>query len=212
MKINFILKAYQFLTLSFLLVGFSLNLFAQSSELVTVTSNVFTPKELNITAGDEVVWMNTQGNHNVDGNKSIFPDNPESFGNEVGSGWTYKFVFNTPGTYDYQCDPHAGIGMVGKIIVNPKVATLAQLFAESSAKLRLFPNPATQLIELTIPKDYGRISSIKIFSIAGTVIDEMVFSGNSEQVRYNISLFRNGIYFMEINSGTRKDVLKFVKQ
>ena len=90
---------------------------AQTSHTVNVTSNVFTPDEITITAGDTVIWTNSQGSHNVNGTTSTFPSNPESFGNEVGSGWTFSHVFTIPGTYDYQCDPHVSFGMTGQIIV-----------------------------------------------------------------------------------------------
>jgi len=104
---------------------------AQTSHLVAVTNNIFTPKELTITAGDTVIWRNTQGSHNVNGNKSKFPNNPVSFGNAVASGWTFKFVFTVPGVYDYQCDPHAGFGMTGKVTVlsNPNNLSLTTAFS-----------------------------------------------------------------------------------
>ncbi len=89
----------------------------QTSHAVNVTSNVFTPAEITINQGDEVVWTNTQGNHNVNGLQSKFPDNPESFGNAVGSGWVFSHVFTIAGVYDYQCDPHVNFGMVGKVTV-----------------------------------------------------------------------------------------------
>lgn len=92
-------------------------IFAQTKHIVEVSNNKYSPKELQITVGDTVEWKNIQGYHNVNGKTSTFPSNPESFGNALGTGWTYKFVFNVPGKYDYQCDPHVGWGMVGKIEV-----------------------------------------------------------------------------------------------
>ncbi|WP_340111828.1 T9SS type A sorting domain-containing protein [Maribellus mangrovi] len=91
---------------------------SQTKHVVNVSNDVFTPHELTIEAGDIVEWQNTQGWHNVNGNQHTYPNNPESFGNEPGSGWTYSFVFNTEGTYKYQCDPHVSLGMVGQIVVN----------------------------------------------------------------------------------------------
>lgn len=88
-----------------------------AKHIVQVTNNVFTPKELKINPGDTVEWKNTQGFHNVNGKQTTYPGNPESFGNSTGSGWTYKFVFTKSGKYDYQCDPHVGLGMVGKVEV-----------------------------------------------------------------------------------------------
>jgi plastocyanin len=104
-----IISALMLLTIS--------QLVAQSKHIVEVTQNVFTPDELNIIAGDTVEWRNTDGYHNVNGTTDTYPSNPESFGNSPGNGWTYSHVFTIPGEYDYQCDPHVGLGMVGKIVV-----------------------------------------------------------------------------------------------
>lgn len=92
---------------------------------VSVTSNTFSPSQLNISLGDTVTWTNTEGHHNVNGTQATFPSNPASFGNNVGSGWTFSHAFTLAGTYDYQCDPHAGLGMTGRIVVTgPLVLTI----------------------------------------------------------------------------------------
>lgn len=89
----------------------------QTVHHVDVSDTQFTPAELIIIVGDTVEWTNTLGTHNVNGNKNFFPSNPESFGNNVGEGWTYRYVFNTPGEYDYRCDPHTAMGMAGTVTV-----------------------------------------------------------------------------------------------
>ena len=89
----------------------------QASHSVDVTNNEFTPKEITINQGDTVIWTNSEGNHNVNGLQSAYPSNPESFGNDVGSGWVFSHVFTLPGVYDYQCDPHVRSSMFGKVIV-----------------------------------------------------------------------------------------------
>ena len=92
--------------------------------LVEVTSNVFTPKDITINVGETVRWENRGGVHNVNGQQSTYPNNPDSFfsGNPSGSAWVYDYTFNTPGFYNYQCDPHVSIGMVGTItVVEPEV-------------------------------------------------------------------------------------------
>ena len=89
----------------------------QTPHDINVANYSFTPDELTITVGDTVIWTNTEGTHNVNGRQTTFPANPESFGNTVGPGWVFSHVFTIPGTYNYQCDPHASLGMVGKVIV-----------------------------------------------------------------------------------------------
>ncbi len=95
----------------------SLQTSAQTKHSVQVSNNVFSPDELSINVGDTVEWKNIQGFHNVNGTKATYPNNPESFGNSTGNGWTYSYVFKTAGKYDYRCDPHVGLGMTGKIEV-----------------------------------------------------------------------------------------------
>ena len=111
-------KNYRGLLLFSLLVTMQVPLSAQKSHAVGVTRGTFTPDILIITAGDTVIWTNTEGKHNVNGTRATFPSNPESFGNEVGPpGWVFSHVFTKTGVYDYHCDPHAEFGMVGKVIV-----------------------------------------------------------------------------------------------
>ena len=88
--------------------------------MVDATSaNEFTPADITINVGEVVGWTNQGGNHNVNGSLATYPDNPEGFDNGAASTdtWTYSKTFTIAGVYDYQCDPHAGLGMVGTVTV-----------------------------------------------------------------------------------------------
>ncbi|HEY3371833.1 MAG TPA: plastocyanin/azurin family copper-binding protein [Prolixibacteraceae bacterium] len=408
--------------MTFVIAISTLNLVGQTKHSVSVTNYQFTPKELTITAGDTVVWTNaTTTGHNVDGLQSVFPTNPESFGNTVGPNWVYEFVFKTPGTYNYHCDPHALSGMTGSVIVNPPlkltvnftamtphvgetfwlavidttskmeigrkkligsvafsvevpgivagkaynvdfwadhnkngvydapgadhawrlklnnvkrdtilnfvhntnftdikwktkltlhftamnphVGQMLTLYVRDKAmgmgldtvvvksvagpefdvsswaiepaksynldiwadlnkngiynappadhawrivldnvksdtiinfvhntvftdisiptaneelvgtgSIRLYPNPANQYIELLVPDNHQKVSSLKVYSVTGTLVDQKILSGNVGTFRYNLGGFKNGVYFMEITAGTQKEILKFLKQ
>jgi len=89
---------------------------------VSVNSNFFQPSTLTIQVGDQVIWTQVSGAHNVNGTQGTFPNNPASFssGAVAGGNWTYSFTFTIPGTYSYHCDPHAG--MTGIITVQPAAA------------------------------------------------------------------------------------------
>jgi len=86
---------------------------------VEVSSFMFSPKDITIDVGDVVRWVNNGGTHNVNGNQSVYPNNPESFfsGEPSSDAWTYDFKFNVAGVYTYQCDLHASLGMVGSVTV-----------------------------------------------------------------------------------------------
>lgn len=110
------------LLVTLLLWGFGL--IGQTKHQVTANSNnTFDPNTLSISVGDTVMWTNTGGNHNVNGSTDVYSGNPEGFSNGAASSdaWSYEFVFTQPGTYNYQCDPHVGLGMTGSITVNDTV-------------------------------------------------------------------------------------------
>ena len=94
-----------------------------SNHTVKTVGNTFSPKDIIIHPGDTVTFINSDlGYHNVNGSTSTYPNNPESFGNSVSTSlWTYQYVFNLEGSYDYQCDPHVGMGMVGTITVQKSI-------------------------------------------------------------------------------------------
>ncbi len=100
----------------------------------------YTPSELTINVGDTVVWINDGGTHDVNGNISSISgesfNNPESFNSSststVGAN-IYTHVFNTEGTYNYDCSVgnHALQGMVGTIIVNSGLGSVVDIIVNS---------------------------------------------------------------------------------
>ncbi|MDG1798521.1 MAG: plastocyanin/azurin family copper-binding protein [Flavobacteriales bacterium] len=93
--------------------------FYATNHNVTTVGNTFSPANITINQGDTVTWTNGGGSHNVNATLATYPNNPEGFGNSVSSSsWTLQHIFSIPGTYDYQCDPHTGMGMVGTVVVN----------------------------------------------------------------------------------------------
>ncbi|MCA9278046.1 MAG: hypothetical protein H6815_04570 [Phycisphaeraceae bacterium] len=75
--------------------------------------------DLQINVGDTVRWTWISGRHNV---VSGTPGSPMA-GSVFSSGglalppMVYEFTFDTPGTYDYFCEAHAGLGMVSQVVV-----------------------------------------------------------------------------------------------
>ena len=87
--------------------------------VIKVVNNAFQPSSLRIKTGWTVEWQNVEGLHNVNGKKSIYPDNPVEFysGDPQSGTWRYAFRFDTPGIYHYHCDVHRSSGMKGIIEV-----------------------------------------------------------------------------------------------
>lgn len=87
----------------------------------------FDPIGLFVESGETVLFENESGSHSAtaykEGNGQAtvtrIPDGAEEWDSGVLSeqGATFKHTFETPGTYDYYCTPHKGLGMVGRIVV-----------------------------------------------------------------------------------------------
>lgn len=194
MKTKFTFQVFRYCMLSAVFAITVLHLTGQTSHNVTVSSNVFTPKEITISVGDTVIWKNAGGNHNVNGTKATYPSNPESFGNNVsGSNWTYKYVFNTSGTYNYQCDPHVGMGMVGKVTVNPKTTGPFVLTVNFTG---MTPHVGQTLwlavIDQATKKEIGRVK--KTVSATFSVDISGVEAGKSYNVDFYADHNKNGGY------------------
>ena len=86
------------------------------------TGNYFKPNEIHAKQGDVVRYTLKVGVHNVhflpDSNagKSGYPPAPSDLLQLPGQTYDVAVSF-APGTYYFQCDPHAALGMKGHLVV-----------------------------------------------------------------------------------------------
>ena len=103
-----------------------------SATIHTINAGTFyyTPSSLTVALGDTVEWINDGGNHDVnadlDSQTGLSFNNPVSFqsnATNTSGAIIYTHIFNTPGTYNYDCSVgnHAANGMVGSIIVTNNI-------------------------------------------------------------------------------------------
>jgi plastocyanin len=89
----------------------------------------FSPRNLTITAGDTVTFVNAGGaQHNVHADDNSFRcaagcDDAGGNGAISDGDWTFVRTFNTAGVVKYHCDEHASMGMTGTITVNAAAVT-----------------------------------------------------------------------------------------
>lgn len=75
-----------------------------------ISNFAFTQSSVTITKGSSVTWTNNDAVvHTATADNGLFDS-----GN-LSQGESYKFTFNTPGTYTYHCTPHPN--MIGTVIV-----------------------------------------------------------------------------------------------
>ncbi|MBX9641267.1 MAG: T9SS type A sorting domain-containing protein, partial [Mycobacteriaceae bacterium] len=147
---------------------------------------------------------------------------------KIKPGLSYKIDFyadhNKNGTYDAPPIDHAWRISLDKVVSDTIVnfahnttftdilpVATNSVISDKSGILRLYPNPASQYVELTIPENYKALNSLKVYNITGSLVEFRNYSGNSESIRYDVSQLKNGIYFMEVTTGNQRSVLKFIK-
>lgn len=148
---------------------------------IAVGSNFFNPSSLTIAQGDSVVWTNTGGNHNVNGTTATYSSNPVGFtnGGASSSMWVYGFKFDVPGSYTYQCDPHAGGGMVGTITVTPAVVPDPEVQFSGSG-VSVDENAGTLTITLDIMDANANATAVDVsVDAASTAMSGMDFTFTS---------------------------------
>lgn len=84
------------------------------------------------------------------------------------------------------------------------IEELNQLQAE------LAPNPGTNELRIRLV-DNLKLESVKIYGISGAIVKELD-NLQTKELYINTSDFQSGIYFVEIGSGNKKAILKWVKK
>jgi plastocyanin len=88
---------------------------AQGEEVtVRMEDNFFAPANITVEPGTTVTWVQSGDNPHTTTSYDGLWDSGLLPG---GSGQSFSFTFDEPGTYDYFCIPHEDLGMVGTVTV-----------------------------------------------------------------------------------------------
>lgn len=118
------------------LFALSLNVMAADHEVKMLNAGkdgtmVFEPAVLKIAKGDTVTWVPTDMGHDV--SSTTIPAGAKPFKGAMNQKTTV--IFDTEGTYAYNCTPHAMMAMMGIIVVGDGSSNYADVKAALEAKL-----------------------------------------------------------------------------
>ena len=107
-----------------------------ATHTVTQTGFTFVTQDITINLGDTVDWVRTGGSHTVTEGTGGGPCSGCAFDSPLTAGTPlYSVTFDLafvqanarPGNvYDYYCQPHFGLGMIGSVTVNQPIPTVSQ--------------------------------------------------------------------------------------
>jgi plastocyanin len=138
-------RLLQLATLSLVaLLAFAPSAWAQGQEVtVRMEDNFFEPANVTVEPGTTVTWVQSGDNpHTTTSYDGLW----DSGMIEGGSGGTFSFTFEEPGTYDYYCIPHEDLGMVGTVTVTGGATASPTATATGTATATASPT-ATALAE-----------------------------------------------------------------
>lgn len=176
----------------------TLTFFAQVTHQITWQTN--TIGNLTINQGDTVEWiLGDSFQHTV----TSLPGSADNFNSGTIQGVSTKFshTFNNLGANPYECNFHP-VTMTGNI--NVQVLSIED---EQKKVLELYPNPVSDNLIISSPET---VSKITITSVLGKKMLEE--KANSNKLNVNMAGFRNGLYFIKIESRNNKQTYRVIKK
>jgi plastocyanin len=155
---------------------------AAADQSVNVEDDFYSPSNVTVLKGDTVTWTQMGTNaHNV------HLDSGEKLGGDPlthspsSSPWSDSFTFNTVGTFNYFCDEHSDIGMIGKVVVKDPNAPPPDTTPPKITDLKAKPSPFCTNKSETCDKRGTRVS-YRLSERAKVTADIQAKNGNTGPV------------------------------
>ena len=182
-----------------------------SSTIVPVFDSgaTFSPQTITVNLGDTVNFSIASTHNVVEVSQATYAANGST---QLAGGFSTPFggglVFTAPltvGTHWYVCQPHASIGMKGRIIVQTATGIDENLL---QVNISVYPVPAASEVTLNFGKEMR--GTLQFHNIHGEVLEQTQI--NSAALTLDIGDKPKGIYFITvIDENGNKAVTKVVK-
>ena len=145
---------------------------------------------------------------------TTIPSGATSF--HQGSGSTFFYTVTIAGVYNYQCDVHFSLGMIGSFTATvPTVVENNQTSLKpSDYQLKQnYPNPFNPTTTISFDLPVRTFVSLKVYDLIGkevaTIVDEDMAAGSYSKI-WNVSSMPSGIYFYRMQTKSFTDTKKLV--
>lgn len=186
-------------TFSFLFLLSYLTVHAET-HTITTPGFQFSPNTLTILEGDTVIFDIENLHNAVEVTEATWNANGTTpmtggFSLPLGGG-TVLPAFLEPGIHYYVCQPHANMGMKGRIIVEETTAVDDGL---GPAAMSVYPNPGFGQFFVSLDKSIAAKSiSIDVVNLHGEVVYSGARSEKNETRQLDLSALPAGIYVVRV--------------
>jgi plastocyanin len=159
------------------------------------TPPFYAPQHLTINVGDNVVWTNTSGTHNVNGSTNLFPANPEGFtsGAPASGNWTFQRTFTIAGLYNYHCSQngHSATQFGSITVLNP--STVEE--RTEQPEILLYPVPAADVLVVELGTQQVRLA--EVVGVDGRLLHSEAVNGRN-RLDISTTSLAAGQYFLRL--------------
>ena len=173
----------------------------------------YSPSSLSVSVGDTVEWRGDFSSHPL--SSTTIPAGAASWHHATGT--VFDYVVTVPGSYNYRCDIHWSLGMVGSF-----VATATGVEADPTGTgptsfilYQNYPNPFNP--STTIRYGLPRRSPVRltVFNSLGQAV--ATFSQEEQgpgfhEVRFDASHLASGVYLYRLQAGNLMQTRKLLLQ
>jgi len=87
-------------------------------------------------------------------------------------------------------------------IINSTTVSSVESFGSTVPELKLFPNPALELVTLTFPSSPGETNTIQIYNLVGSLVYELKMLANNSTgtTTIDISEFSSGVFLIQVDN------------
>ena len=170
----------------------------------------YSPSSFSATVGDTVKWEGDFSVHPL--SSTSVPATAQTW--HSGSGSSFIYVIKVTGSYNYRCDIHFGLGMVGSFTGSESAVRYNALppRANRTQEIQLGVLEVSGMPFVTLTVSSARQVIIKIFDLSGreqaTVLDRVVPAG-SYSIPFGMSTAASGYYFVKLSSNGVERVVSF---
>jgi plastocyanin len=172
----------------------------------------YSPSSLNVFVGDTIQWVGTFAEHPL--SSTSVPAGAKSFHQTSGSIFSYPVT--SAGTYKYQCDFHASLGMVGSFVAITTAGVENQLAASLPNAFRLeqnFPNPFNPSTLISFDLPIQTFVTLKVYNLIGQevamLVNEQMAAGRYSKT-WNAETMPSGVYLYRLQTASFSETRKLI--
>ncbi len=167
-----------------------------TTDTVTVQNHVFTPSSISsVPLGDTIMWIWLNGTHTT--TSTSIPAGAATWNNNMNStSTTFIYVPTVAGTYNYQCNIHVSMGMIGSFTVVGGTGINGTAAVPITA---ISPNPVSQTLHIQFRSTAPM--TITMTDMAGKKTIVKKFSGK-KSADINVADVPAGNYIFHAEQGT----------